>query len=175
MKISLLKQLQKNLLHPKQASMFRFLKVGYNIYYAFFITLIAALLFSPSIISQSIDTTKDLSIIFIPLMLVLYYILLSAVVFFYISGLAVIALSIKSLLKKRLNYQHLWSLAANSITWPTLLVAVVNLFIPLPNVFIWLYAVCCLAMLTYLIYVVPKPKPRPTVPRKNNAVHKTDL
>ncbi|WP_188695102.1 DUF1189 family protein [Pullulanibacillus camelliae] len=172
MKISLLKQLQKNLCHPKQATMFRFLKIGYNIFYAFFLALLSALLFSPSIINRSIETSKDLSILFIPLMFVLYYILLAAIFFFYLSLLACLGMGIKQLIPRRLNYQQLWSLSANSCTWPTLALAVLNLIVSLPNQIIWLYILACIGMTTYMISSIPKPKPRPTTkPRPSGELH----
>jgi len=161
MKISLLKQLQKNLLHPKQVPRFRFMRIGYNIFYAFFLALLSALLFSPIIINKGIEVSRDLSILFIPFMLILYYILLAAIFFFYISSLALISIGIKRLVPRRLNYQQLWSLAANACTWPTLLLALIHLLFSLPNQLIWLYVIACIGMNTYMIVVIPKSKPRP--------------
>lgn len=138
--------------------MFRFLKVGYNIFYCFFLTLITAILFSPTIIEQSIATSETISFIFLPLMLILYYILLCALAFFFVSILSIIALPIKNALKRKLNYLQVWSISINAITWPTLILALINLFLALPAFVIWIYIVASLAMITSAILAVPKPK-----------------
>ena len=132
MKISLMNQFYKNLRHPKQSAMFRFLKVGYNITYCFFLTLIVAILFSPTIIRQSIHTSETLSYFFVPLMLVLYYILLCSLSFFFVSCLSAIVLPIKKMLKRKLDYLQIWSITINAMTWPTLFLAVINLAFTLP-------------------------------------------
>jgi hypothetical protein len=158
MKTSLREQFFKNLRHPKQAAVFRFLKVGNNILYCFFLTMIACILFSPPIFKQTIDTYFLFSFIFIPLMLILYYILLCCVAFFFVSILSGIALPIKTLLKRKLNYLQLWSISINAITWPTLLFAIINLLVKLPSYLIWVYVLACLGMVTYAILAVPMPK-----------------
>jgi hypothetical protein len=91
-------------------------------------------------------------------MLILYYILLCCVAFFFVSILSGIALPIKTLLKRKLNYLQLWSISINAITWPTLLFAIINLLVKLPSYLIWVYVLACLGMVTYAILAVPMPK-----------------
>ncbi|MFC4618005.1 DUF1189 family protein [Camelliibacillus cellulosilyticus] len=141
--------------------MFRFLKIGYNIFYGFFLTLLAAILFSPSIVRATVQTSEMLSFIFLPLMLILYYILLACVMFFFVSILAGIGMLIKTMLHKKLNYQQVWTITINALTWPTLLIAAASLLFPLPTAVIWIYLIGCLIMLANALQAIPKPKPRP--------------
>ena len=159
----MLQQLYKNLRHPRQAAMFRFLKIGNNILYGFFLSLLSAVFFSPQIVSTIVKTTKGLSFIFIPLTFIFYYIMLCAAAFFFVTVLALAVLPVKTVLRRRLNYLQLWSLTVNAITWPTLLFACINLFKELPAWSIWLYILACYLMAANLVSAIPKPRGKTAV------------
>lgn len=160
-KQSLFKQFYENLRHPKKAGLYRFQRIGHNISYAFFLTFISALLFSPSVIHATIKAGQSFSYIFLPFGLIYYYIVLTFLFFTYLSLLSLLTFALSKGIKRRVNGQQAWSLTANASTWPTLLFAVVNLFYKLPSPALFFYIIITLIFLINMILAIPKSKPRP--------------
>ncbi|MFC7393334.1 DUF1189 family protein [Scopulibacillus cellulosilyticus] len=156
--MSIFKQFIKNVIHPRQSAMFRFQRIGKTISYIFFLSLIATILLSPEAIKQLISQNHSLSFIFIPIAFIFYYVLISFAFFIGICVLAGIGLFVARILHKRLNYQQIWSLSANAVTWPTLCLSIIECFYSLPNEMFAVFILFCLMMLVLMIYTVPKPK-----------------
>jgi hypothetical protein len=156
---SLWHQFYQNLCHPRKASMFRFLRTGHTILYAFFLTLISAILFSPTVIRATIKVGQSFSFIFLPIGLIYYYIVLTFLFFAFVSFLSIGCFWLAKGLKRRVNGQQAWSLTVNSATWPTFIFSVVNLIHQLPSMALYVYFLLTLLMMGTITYGLPKPKP----------------
>ncbi len=171
-----MKQFYLNLRNPRKSSLFRFQRIGRSILYAFFLTLLAALLFSPTVIEATIRVGQSFSFIFLPFALIYYYIVLTFLFFSFISLLSLGGFWLGKALKRRLNGSQAWSLAVNASTWPTILFSIVNLIKPLPSITLIAYIVLTVFCLINITHAIPKPRPRPTPKEKDAAaaVQKTN-
>ena len=166
---SLWHQFYQNLRHPRKSAMYRFLRVGHTILYAFFLTLISAVLFSPTVIQATIKVGQSFSFIFLPIGLIYYYIVLTFLFFTFVSVLSIGSFWLAKGLKRRLNGQQAWSITVNAATWPTFLLSLLNLIHKLPSVALFVYFLLTLLMMGMVTYGLPKPKPfvRPVLKPKD--------
>ncbi|WEG14258.1 DUF1189 family protein [Pullulanibacillus sp. KACC 23026] len=170
---SLFFQFYENLRHPRKSSLFRFKRAGQSILYSFFLTLIAALLFSPAVIRATIRVGQSFSFIFLPFGIIYYYIVLTFLFFSFISILSIIGYWVNRLLfKRRLNGQQVWSLSVNAATWPTLIFSASGLFVQLPSGLLLIYTFMTFGMLINMILAIPKPKTSSPRPRERSNLEK---
>ncbi|TCP31130.1 uncharacterized protein DUF1189 [Scopulibacillus darangshiensis] len=167
--MTVLKQLWNNLFHPRKSSMYRFQKITTTIMYVFLLTAIVTLCLSPSTLISFYTKNPSLSSIFVPIMVIFYFFVIACFIFVAITMLACLGFLIKKTLQRRLSFQHVWSLTANAITWPTVILAVIETIYSLPPLFFSAYILICIIILASMIQAVPKPKPR-TIKRSGRPV-----
>ncbi|WP_416728987.1 DUF1189 family protein [Fictibacillus sp. JL2B1089] len=170
----------KSLWSFKSIASFRFLGVGSTIMYVLLLTLLCMIpvfsLFLAGLLSknkplnnfesfglnpdqmQNFASTLDgILPIIIAVIYVVMYVLFSGILFSGASILAVLAIPVAKLLKKRQSYRHLWVLSCYSITIPSvLLTALFFVNIHIPYSFLWFW------ILAFLICVISITK----IPRK---------
>ncbi|WP_026572441.1 DUF1189 domain-containing protein [Bacillus sp. UNC438CL73TsuS30] len=105
-----------------------------------------------------IQALDDMKTIIIPIAALLIYLFSSAASFIEVSVLAFIGLALKNLLGRKLNYRHLWRMAAYSETLPTIFFTIMaTLKTSVPNSFLINWFVIIIVL--YLaINETPKPK-----------------
>lgn len=105
-----------------------------------------------------VDTLNSVKAIIIPLVSLFIYIVSAASNFIEISILALFGLALKNLAGRKLNYRHLWRMAAYSETLPTLfftIMASVKTSVPSSFLINWFVAIIVLYL---AIKETPKPK-----------------
>ncbi|WP_042355038.1 DUF1189 domain-containing protein [Bacillus rubiinfantis] len=107
---------------------------------------------------EVLDSISDVKGIIIPVVSILIYLFSSAASFIEVSILALIGLALKNIAGRKLNYGHLWRMAAYSETLPTLFFTIMAaLKTHVPNSFgiNWMVAIIVLLL---AIKEIPKPK-----------------
>lgn len=156
--MNVLNQLLNNLLHPKKTAMYRLQSIHKTIFYIFLLSLILTCFLAPISIEAFFIKNPSLSKIFIPLLFIFYDFVYTCLSFIFIFLLSTIAWSMKTLMHRRLLYSHLWSITANAITYPVLLLALTQTVYTLPAVFIGLFVLVTAFFQYIMIRSVPKPK-----------------
>ncbi|MGA4719397.1 DUF1189 family protein [Fictibacillus nanhaiensis] len=170
----------KSLWSFKSIANFRFLGVGSTIMYVLLLTLLCMIpvfsLFLAGLLSKNnplnnfenfglnpdqmenfASTLDGIFPIIIAVIYVVMYVLFSGILFSGASILAVLAIPVAKLLKRRQSYRHLWVLSCYSITIPSVLLTILFfLNVHIPYSFLWFW------VLAFLICVISITK----IPRK---------
>nr|WP_269843860.1 DUF1189 family protein [Domibacillus epiphyticus] len=173
------KQLFKSLYSPKYIAAFRMQGIGKTINYLFFLALlmcvpmIVYLFFYITSGNESmrsiIDTKLPVlailegfiadNLITIPIVLIIYYLLVSFLLFVKVSIFGAIGLWMTRFMKKRAEYRHIFRMAAYAVTLPSLLIVIIELAgftLPAGYLFDWLLTLTILAAATRLLPSRPK-------------------
>lgn len=156
--MNILKQLLYNLLHPRKTAMYRLQRINRTIAYVFLLAFIMTCFLAPLSIRSFFIENTSLSKIFIPLLFIFYDVVYTCFLFVMIFILSIVAWSMKTLLHRRLNYSHLWSITANTVTYPVVFLALVQTLYPLPSAFLSLFVISTAAFQFIQIHAIPKPK-----------------